>query len=67
MQVQVVEYDENTFKPIKVQITIETEEETKALYTMAVMNASIPNLFSRIKQKVIVQGFLDQLRKAMIS
>lgn len=67
MQVQVVEDDENTFKPIKIQITIETKEEWKALHVMTVMNASIPNLISHTEQKGIVEGFLNQLRKAIHS
>lgn len=65
MQVQVVEDDENAFKPIKVQITIETEEEAEALYAMLQLNVSIPKLISRTEQKGIVEKFLNRLRDAI--
>jgi len=65
MQVQVVEDNTKTFKPFEVRITIETEEEAKALYAMSLWDVSIPDLISSTEQKGIVEKFLNQLRKAI--
>jgi hypothetical protein len=52
-----------TFRPITIQITIETEEELITLQKMSRLNVSIPELVSSdISQQEIIYEFLNEIQ-----
>lgn len=55
-----------SFQPISITITIETEEELRALQLMVRHNVSIPNLMNTRDEEKIIHDFLGMIQDTII-
>lgn len=55
------------FKPLTIQIKVETQGELDSLLKMSLLNETIPNLFSWPNDKENIQGLLEDLARVLVS